>query len=79
MDGYLGFSIEDNGPGIPNEGLKHLFEKFYRVPGSEKLAPGTGLGLSICRRIINAHQGKIDVESQVGRGTKFTVLLPKSG
>ena len=76
QDGYLGFSVADTGPGISSEDMKHLFEKFYRVPGSEKLAPGTGLGLSICKRIIAAHQGRIDVESQVGQGTKFTVLLP---
>ena len=78
QDGYLGFSVTDTGPGISSEEMKHLFEKFYRVPGSEKLAPGTGLGLSICKRIIAAHQGRIDVESQVGQGTKFTVLLPHS-
>jgi len=76
QDGYLGFSVADTGPGISSEDMKHLFEKFYRVPGSEKLAPGTGLGLSICKRIIAAHHGRIDVESQVGKGTKFTVLLP---
>lgn len=71
-----GFSVEDSGPGIPAHEMKHLFEKFYRVPGSENMASGTGLGLSICKRIIDAHQGWIDVDSQVGLGTKFTVHLP---
>jgi two-component system phosphate regulon sensor histidine kinase PhoR len=56
--------------------MQHLFEKFYRVPGSEKLASGTGLGLSICKKIIDAHQGKIEVESSVGQGTRFIVSLP---
>lgn len=73
---YLAFSIADTGPGISEEDRKHLFEKFYRVPGTEKLASGTGLGLSICKKIIDAHQGKIEVESAVGQGAKFTVYLP---
>jgi len=72
----LGFSIQDTGPGISEADMTHLFEKFYRVPGTEKLASGTGLGLSICKRIIDAHQGSIHVDSIVGRGTKFTVNLP---
>jgi signal transduction histidine kinase len=71
-----GFSVEDTGPGIPANEMKHLFEKFYRVPGSENLASGTGLGLSICKRIIDAHQGWIDVDSKVGKGTKFSIFLP---
>jgi signal transduction histidine kinase len=73
---YLSFSIADTGPGISTEDMQHLFEKFYRVPGSEKLASGTGLGLSICKKIIDAHQGKIEVESSVGQGTRFIVSLP---
>jgi signal transduction histidine kinase len=72
----LAFSISDTGPGIPEEEMKHLFEKFYRVPGTEKLASGTGLGLSICKKIIDAHQGSINVESTVGKGTTFSVYLP---
>jgi signal transduction histidine kinase len=75
---HLAFSIEDTGPGMSPDDMKHLFEKFYRVPGTEKLASGTGLGLSICKKIIEAHQGKIEVESSVGQGTKFTVFLPLS-
>jgi signal transduction histidine kinase len=69
-------SVTDTGPGISEENLKHLFEKFYRVPGTEKLAIGTGLGLSICRRIVETHGGRIGVQSQVGKGTTFTVRLP---
>jgi signal transduction histidine kinase len=70
------FSVSDTGPGISEENLKHLFEKFYRVPGTEKIALGTGLGLSICKRIVEAHGGKIEVQSQVEKGTTFSVHLP---
>jgi signal transduction histidine kinase len=70
------FEISDSGPGIPPENLPHLFEKFYRVPGVEHTSQGTGLGLSICQRIIEAHSGRIEVQSQVGMGTKFSVYLP---
>jgi len=69
-------SVSDTGPGISEEALKHMFEKFYRVPGTEKLASGTGLGLSICKRIVEAHGGRIEVASEVGKGTTFTVYLP---
>jgi signal transduction histidine kinase len=69
-------AVSDTGPGISEENLKHLFEKFYRVPGTEKLAVGTGLGLSICKRVVETHGGKIEVQSQVGKGTAFIVHLP---
>lgn len=75
-DGELIISVKDTGPGISEENLKHLFEKFYRVPGTEKLATGTGLGLSICKRIVETHGGKIEVQSQVEKGTTFIVHLP---
>lgn len=69
-------SVSDTGPGISEEALQHMFEKFYRVPGTEKLASGTGLGLSISKRIVEAHRGRIEVTSEVGKGTTFTVYLP---
>lgn len=72
---YL-FLVTDTGMGILPENLTRLFEKFYRVPGSEQLATGTGLGLSICKHIVEAHSGHIDVQSEVGLGTTFTVHLP---
>jgi signal transduction histidine kinase len=68
--------ISDTGAGIPPEYLPYLFQKFYRVPGSEQLALGTGLGLAICKQIMDAHRGRIDVQSKVGEGTQFTVHLP---
>jgi signal transduction histidine kinase len=68
--------VIDNGNGIPPKYLAHLFEKFYRVPSTEQDAPGTGLGLYICKHIIDAHGGKINVDSVVGQGTTVTVRLP---
>ncbi len=72
----LVITVSDTGAGLSPESLSHLFEKFYRAPGSEKLASGTGLGLSICKRIVEAHNGRITVKSEVGVGTLFTVYLP---
>lgn len=70
------FSVQDTGMGILPNVQEHLFEKFYRAPGSENHVQGTGLGLAICKRIIDAHQGKIDVSSIAGVGSTFTVCLP---
>lgn len=69
-------TIRDQGPGISNEHLEHLFERFYRVPESSGNVHGTGLGLYICQEIIVAHGGEITVESKPGDGTAFHVLLP---
>ena len=69
-------SISDTGPGIGPEDQKHLFEKFYRVRSSEDLAPGSGLGLAISQRIVEAHGGDINLESEVGVGSTFNILLP---
>ena len=70
--------VIDSGVGIPPESLPLLFEKFYRVPDSELTAQGSGLGLFLCKRIITAHQGTIEVDSQVGEGSTFTIRLPAS-
>ena len=68
--------VSDNGRGIPPEYLPHLFEKFYRVPTTEHEAQGSGLGLFICKRIIDAHGGRMNVDSTYGLGTTVTVRLP---
>ncbi len=70
-------AVEDTGGGIPAEALPHIFERFYRVDRSRSRSEGgTGLGLSISQAIARAHGGRIDVESEVGRGTTFLVRLP---
>ncbi len=70
-------SIADTGIGIPGEDLPHIFDRFYRVDQSRsRAAGGSGLGLSIVKAIIDAHKGKIEVQSSTGTGTTFSVLLP---
>ena len=69
------FVVRDNGEGIAAEHLPRVFERFYRVPGS-CAAHGVGLGLAIVREIVAAHGGRIDVESEKGKGTAFTFTLP---
>lgn len=72
------FIVQDNGQGIPSEHIKHLTERFYRVDkGRSRDKGGTGLGLSIVQHIVQRHQGKLDIQSQVGRGSTFTVFFPK--
>lgn len=68
-------SVADTGPGIDPEDIEHLFERFYRIPGSEG-AEGSGLGLSVAQKIVEEHNGRIEVESTVGKGTTFTIILP---
>jgi signal transduction histidine kinase len=72
----LRIEVHDQGPGIPAEHLPHLFQRFYRVPDSQRSVRGTGLGLYICRKIIEAHGGEIGVESHPGSGTRFHFTLP---
>jgi heavy metal sensor kinase len=70
-------AITDTGVGIPVEDIPFIFERFYRVDKSRSRAEGgSGLGLAICRHIAEAHGGKIEVESQVGAGSTFSVWLP---
>jgi two-component system, OmpR family, sensor kinase len=72
-------SIEDTGIGIPKEDLDFIFNRFYRVEKSRsRTEGGSGLGLAISKYIIEAHKGIIEVESQVGVGTKFKISLPKT-
>ena len=68
--------IADNGPGIPPSDQPHIFEKFYPAGNVPKGVGGSGLGLAIVKSIIDNHQGRIWVESLLGRGTTFTVVLP---
>lgn len=73
----LQVEIKDNGPGIPAQHLPHIFDKFYRIPGSEHRVKGFGLGLFYTKSIIHEHGGWCKVESATGKGTTFKIGLPK--
>ena len=72
-------TVEDQGPGIAENHLPHLFERFYRVPEISISTHGTGLGLFICQQIIHEHGGDISVSSEISKGTVFTINLPCKG
>jgi len=73
---HVSISVHDTGMGIPKESLDRLFQRFYRVPGTENIVRGTGLGLSIAKSLVEAHGGKVEVQSVVGEGTTFTITFP---
>ena len=68
--------VEDTGPGIPPEEQSHVFEKFYRATNAPEGVEGSGLGLAIVKSIVDSHQGRVWVESVMGKGSSFIVLLP---
>jgi two-component sensor histidine kinase len=76
---HMAVSVKDTGAGIPADQLDKIFEKFHQVEGSlQRSVGGTGLGLAIAKGLVEAHQGKIFVESEVGKGSRFTFTLPIS-
>jgi signal transduction histidine kinase len=70
------WEIEDRGLGIEARDLPHVFEKFYRGSNLDPAISGTGLGLTLCKAFIEAHGGKVRVESSPGHGSRFTIELP---
>jgi two-component system sensor histidine kinase BaeS len=73
-DGGVRIGVQDSGSGMEPEALEHAFDRFYRSPGS----PGSGLGLPIARNLVEAHGGRIEIESAPGRGTDVRITLPLS-
>lgn len=73
----VGFVVADSGVGIAPERIRHIFERFYYIEGDE--ISGNGLGLNICKKIIEAHEGSIRVESELGKGSRFIISLPRIG
>ena len=79
-DKDITIEVEDTGYGISENSLPHIFEKFYRVTDNDKVIDisGSGLGLALVKEIVEIHGGKIKVKSAVGKGSTFTLTLPKS-
>jgi two-component system, OmpR family, sensor kinase len=75
--GWVLVSVADTGCGIPEEDLPHIFERFYRADRSRARPGGAGLGLSIAKWVAEAHGGELEVESEPGQGTVFTLYLPE--
>ncbi|PTW90737.1 two-component system sensor histidine kinase SenX3 [Microbacteriaceae bacterium MWH-Ta3] len=77
-DATVEINVSDNGVGIPEDELARVFERFYRTdPARQRNTGGTGLGLAIVKHIVQGHGGDVRVWSQVGKGTTFTVILPR--
>jgi signal transduction histidine kinase len=79
-EGEVRIQVIDTGPGIPEKLLPKIFEPFFTTKGTARKgeAKGTGLGLAICKEIIEHHKGRIEVQSEVGKGTTFGIFLPKN-
>ena len=78
-EGWAEISVGDTGSGIPHEKLQKIFDPFFTTKKADARGQGgTGIGLSVCRKIIEAHKGRIRVESEVGQGTTFTLKLPRA-
>jgi two-component system phosphate regulon sensor histidine kinase PhoR len=78
-NGRIAVAVADEGAGIPREHLPRLTERFYRVdPARSRELGGTGLGLAIVKHIVNRHRGDLKIESEVGKGSTFTVILPSA-
>jgi signal transduction histidine kinase len=73
--------VIDTGPGIPEKLISKIFQPFFTTKGTARRgeAKGTGLGLAICKEIVEHHKGRIEVSSELGRGTTFTIYLPTAG
>jgi signal transduction histidine kinase len=79
-NGQLRIQVIDTGPGIPEKLLPKIFQPFFTTKGTARRGEtkGTGLGLSICKDIVEHHHGRIEVQSEVGKGTTFSIYLPSA-
>jgi signal transduction histidine kinase len=77
-EGHVAVRVTDRGRGIATEDLDRIFEPFRRVGLSRECVPGVGLGLFVVRRIIEAHRGRIELDSEPGAGSTFRIVLPRS-
>ena len=75
-DGHVLISVSDTGVGIPEEDLPFIFDDFYRAKSGQEIAGGAGLGLALCKRIVETHDGSINAESELGKGSTFVIRLP---
>jgi two-component system phosphate regulon sensor histidine kinase PhoR len=74
---FATFAVRDHGPGVPPEHIPRLTERFYRVDaGASRARGGTGLGLAIVKHIVLRHHGRLSIDSRVGEGSRFRVILP---
>lgn len=76
--GVITIRVRDTGTGIPQNALPHIFEKFYQADSSHA-TKGNGLGLPLAKKIVEVCGGRIGVQSDLGKGTEFTVILPDGG
>ncbi len=76
-DGGVAIHVRDQGPGIPPDALPRIFEPFYRIDPARRRGGGAGLGLAIVKTVVDAHGGRIEVESRPGKGTAFHVWIPR--
>jgi two-component system sensor histidine kinase VicK len=78
-ENMIRIQVSDTGIGIPADKIDRIFDRFYQIDGSStRQFGGAGLGLAICKQIIDAHDGKFEVESEVGKGSTFAFLLPQA-
>ena len=76
IDGTVRIAVTDTGSGIPRDEQSTIFDEFHQVPSMRRVSQGSGLGLAICKRLVDLHGGRIEVESIVGHGSVFRVSLP---